>query len=153
MRISVRSSKDFFAGLVFLAFGALFALGSLSYRMGTAARMGPGYFPLLPGGLLSALGLVVLVRGLAFSTGAVERLHLKPVFFVLAPIAAFSLLLKPAGLVVSVMVLVVGSSLGSHDFRLKESIVNAVVLLLMAAGIFVWGLSMQIPLWPGFVGR
>jgi putative tricarboxylic transport membrane protein len=154
MRVTVKSSKDFYAGVVFVAFGALFALGALSYRMGTAARMGPGYFPLVLGGLLTALGLAVLVRGLAFSrSGAMERLRLKPMLFVLVPIAAFALLLNPAGLIVAVAVLVVGSSLGSHDFRLKESIVNTAALLLLTVAIFVWGLGMQIPLWPGFLDR
>jgi Tripartite tricarboxylate transporter TctB family len=154
MRVSVKASRDFFAGVVFVAFGALFALGSLSYRMGTAARMGPGYFPLVLGCLLAALGAAVLFRGLAFSdrSGPVERLHGKPMLFVLAPLAAFALLLKPAGLVVSVAVLVVGSSLGSHDFKLRESIVNTAALLLLTVAIFVWGLGMQIPLWPSFVG-
>ncbi|HEY6002850.1 MAG TPA: tripartite tricarboxylate transporter TctB family protein [Anaeromyxobacter sp.] len=151
----MKSSKDFFAGVVFVAFGALFALGSLSYRMGTAARMGPGYFPLVLGCLLSALGLAILVRGLAFSarSGPIERFRLKPMLFVLVPIAAFTLLLRPAGLVLSVAVLVLGSSRGSHDFRLRESIVNTAALLLLTVAIFVWGLGMQIPLWPGFVGR
>lgn len=155
MRVSLKSSKDFFAGVLFVAFGALFALGSLSYRMGTAARMGPGYFPLVLGCLLTALGLAVLVRGLAFSarSSAVERLHLRPMLFVLAPIAAFALLLKPAGLAVSVVVLVVGSSLGSHDRRLKESLVNTAALFLLTVAIFVWGLGMQIPLWPDLFGR
>jgi Tripartite tricarboxylate transporter TctB family len=155
MRVTVKSTKDFYAGIVFVGFGALFALGSLSYRMGTAARMGPGYFPLVLGCLLTALGLAVLVRGLAFAAGSgqVEPLHLKPMLFVLVPIAAFALLLKPGGLVLAVAVLVVGSSLGSHDFRLKESIVNTAALLLLTVAIFVWGLGMQIPLWPGFVGR
>ncbi len=154
MRISVKSQKDVLAGAVFLAFGALFAAGSFSYRMGSSARMGPGYFPLLLGCLLCALGLVILVRGIAFSSGdgAVERLHLRPMLFVLVPIAAFSLLLRPAGLVVSVVVLVVGSAMGSRDFRPKESIVNAAVLILATVAIFAWGLGMQLPLWPAFVG-
>ncbi len=116
--------------------------------------MGPGYFPFVLGCLLSALGLAVLLRGLTVTSGdAVERLHLKPMLFVLLPIAAFALLLESGGLVVAVAVLVVGSSLGSHDFRLKESIVNTAALLLMTVAIFVWGLHMQIPIWPVFLAR
>lgn len=155
MRVSVKSQKDLLAGVVFVAFGVLFALGSLSYRMGTAARMGPGYFPLLLGCLLAALGVTVLLRGLAFSAdgGKVERLHLRPMFFVLGPIAAFALLLEHAGLVVSAVTLVLGSSLGSRELRLKEALLATAALVLLTVVIFVWGLKLQIPLWPAFLDR
>jgi hypothetical protein len=65
MRISVTNQKDFFAGLMFVAFGAAFALGARAYRIGEAARMGPGYFPLVLGCLLAALGSVLLAGSVA----------------------------------------------------------------------------------------
>lgn len=58
--MKIKSQKDFFAGLMFLAVGALFAIGATNYNVGNAARMGPGYFPLLLGILLAVLGAGII---------------------------------------------------------------------------------------------
>ena len=59
--VLIKSQKDFYSGLMFAVVGAAFALGSTNYSIGTAARMGPGYFPLVLGILLALLGV-----GIAF---------------------------------------------------------------------------------------
>ena len=51
----IKSQKDFFSGLMFTAAGVAFAVGAQTYTVGTAARMGPGYFPFYIG-LLLVLG-------------------------------------------------------------------------------------------------
>jgi hypothetical protein len=151
----MKNQKDFFAGLIFVAFGAIFALGATAYRMGEAARMGPGYFPFLLGCLLAALGLALLAGSLFVRAkdGAVERLHLRPVVLVLGPIAAFALLLRPAGVVVAIVALIMISSRASDEYRPKEAILNTVVLIAASLAIFVWGLNLQFPIWPKFIGR
>lgn len=58
----IRNGKDFWAGLMFAGFGLAFMLISYSYRMGSVARMGPGYFPAVLGGLLALLGAIVCIR-------------------------------------------------------------------------------------------
>ncbi len=155
MRISVKNQKDFFAGLIFVLFGAIFALGATAYRRGEAARMGPGYFPFVLGCLLAALGSLVLAGSVAFhaENGAVERLHLRPMLLVLGPIAAFALLLRPAGVVVALIALIMISSRASDEYRLKEAILNTFVLIAASLAIFVWGLHLQFPIWPKFIGR
>ena len=60
-----RALKDILAGGVFIALGLAFGIGSLSYDIGTPLRMGPGYVPLVLGGLLAALGAAIVVE--AFS--------------------------------------------------------------------------------------
>lgn len=60
--MKIRNQKDFWAGLMFLAFGLAFALVALNYQMGTAVRMGPAYFPTVLGGLMAVLGLIVFLR-------------------------------------------------------------------------------------------
>jgi hypothetical protein len=73
--MQIRNSKDFWAGLMFLAFGIFFAVyGAIHYQMGTAVRMGPAYFPTLLGGLLTILGGIVLAGSLAMGEG--EKLKL-----------------------------------------------------------------------------
>lgn len=60
--MQVRNGKDFWAGLMYVAIGALFMIVARNYAMGSALRMGPAYFPTWLGGLLVVLGLVVFVR-------------------------------------------------------------------------------------------
>jgi len=62
--MKIRNQKDFWAGLMFLAFGLGFAILALNYQMGTAVRMGPAYFPTVLGGLMALLGAIVLLRSL-----------------------------------------------------------------------------------------
>jgi hypothetical protein len=64
----------------------------------------------------------------------------------------FGLLLTTAGLVVSVVALVIGSSLASHEFTWRATLLNTVVLVGFALIVFVYGLGLQFPVWPAFVG-
>ena len=67
--MKIRNQKDFWAGVMFLAFGLAFAIVARNYQMGTAVRMGPAYFPAVLGGLMAVLGLIVLLRSF------VSRVH------------------------------------------------------------------------------
>ena len=155
MRIRVKNQKDWFAGLIFVAFGVVFAWGATAYRMGVKSKMGPGYFPFVLGCLLAFLGLVLVVRSLAVAAeaAAVERIQFKPMTLVLGAIAAFALLLNAAGLAVALLALVVISSLAGEDFDAKESAAVAAVLIVASWLLFVRGLGLQFPMWPAFFGR
>jgi Tripartite tricarboxylate transporter TctB family len=59
--MKIKSPKDFWAGLMFIASGLFFAIWAKEfYQMGTAVRMGPAYFPFVLGGLLAVLGAAIL---------------------------------------------------------------------------------------------
>jgi hypothetical protein len=148
-----KHQKDFWSGVMFLVTGLAFASLSQQYEMGTAQRMGPGYFPTVLGGLLAVLGLVIAIRGFASGApdGNVERFHFGPLTVVLGAVALFGLLLRPAGLVVSLLVLIGVSAYASHEFRIREVIPLAAALLLLVLAVFIWGLGLVIPIWPAFV--
>src|SRR5919112_6830204 len=95
--------KDFAAGLLYMAVGTAFAVASWGYRMGTASRMGPGYFPFWLGILMAAIGALVLFGALRAHAEpeTVERWALKPLLVIVASVVVFGLLLTTAGLVVS----------------------------------------------------
>lgn len=151
----VRHQKDFWSGVMFLVIGLAFAGLAQRYDLGTAQRMGPGYFPTVLGGLLAVLGLVIAIRALrrAERGSDVERFHFGPLAVVLGAVALFALLLRPAGLVAALLVLVGVSAYASHEFRLREVIPLAAFLVGLVLAVFVWGLGMVVPVWPAFIGR
>jgi hypothetical protein len=115
--------------------------------------MGPGYFPFVLGGLLIALGLAVSVTGLSWQRGPSEKLAVrgKPVILVLSSILLFGWLLRPLGLLLCTLLLVIVSSMASEEFRLREAVLNGLVLLAIVLIVFVYGLGFQIPVWPSFL--
>jgi len=152
--VKIKNFKDFYAGLMFTLFGTAFLWGATRYSMGAAAKMGPGYFPLILGGLLTVLGLIIFIRSLVFESADGDvglSVILKPAILVFGSIAAFALLLRPAGLVVAIFEIILVSSWASHEVRFRESVISAVVLCIVSLAIFVYGLNLQIPVWPAFI--
>jgi hypothetical protein len=140
-------SKDFYAGLIFIGFGVIALAIGRDYTMGTAVRMGPGYFPALLGWLLCLMGAVISARGLVAAEDPVVRGALKP-FLVIVAIVAFAAALQPLGLVVAIVLLIVISALAGHEFHWGETVVLAAVLVAMSLVVFVWGLGLQFKVWP-----
>jgi hypothetical protein len=149
---AIRNQKDFAAGLLYVGAGIAFAVGATSYKLGSADRMGPGYFPFWLGLLLAAIGLVVLVGSLRSGTPErLPRLDFKTLAWVLGSVALFGILLSPLGMVLSLVILVLVASMASHEFGWKGATLNALVLLAICMGAFVYGLGLQLPLWPGIL--
>jgi len=151
--MQIKDAKDFWSGVMFAAFGLAFVVFARQYDMGTAARMGPAYFPTLLGGLLLLLGLVIAIRGLTAKTsdGKVDRFHFKPLLLVLGAVVAFGLLLRPAGLVGALAALVIISSLGSDEFRLRDVLLLTIGLAVLVLIVFIYGLGMTVPVLPSFL--
>lgn len=153
--MKIRNQQDFWSGVMFVAFGLFFVGFAQEYDMGTAARMGPAFFPTMLGGLLLLLGFFIGIKGLRARTeaGHIEPFQFRPLAFVLGSVIAFGLLLRPAGLVVSLFVLVFVSSLGSHEFRLRDVLLLAIGMALLVLAVFIWALGMTIPVWPAFMSN
>lgn len=149
----IKSEKEFWSGVMFIVFGAAFAGLAQSYDMGTAQRMGPAFFPTILGGLLAVLGVVIAMQGLAAETldGKLEKFHLGPIAWVLGAVIAFGLLLRPAGLVVALVALIGISSLGSHEFKARDTVLLAIGLCLLVLAVFIYGLGLTIPVLPVFM--
>ncbi|WP_125026370.1 tripartite tricarboxylate transporter TctB family protein [Ralstonia solanacearum] len=139
----IRSHQDFASGILFIITGATFAILARGYRMGTASNMGPGYFPFWLGVVL------VLLEGVA---DRIPRWDIKTLLWILGSVVLFGLLLQPLGLVLSLVVLVLVSSMASHAFTWKGAIGTAIVMVLLSLAAFVYGLKLQFPVWPAFIG-
>lgn len=150
--MEIKSPKDFWAGLMFIAFGLFFMLWALThYQMGTAVRMGPAYFPAVLGGLMAFLGLMVLLTSLAMRGPRVPTFHFRPLALITVASIAYGYLLKPLGLVLATAVLVYVSAFGGHEFKWKEVTVLYVVLVVFSILVFVKALSLPFPVCPDFM--
>jgi hypothetical protein len=150
--MKIKSPKDFWAGVMFIGFGGFAVAWSLThYQMGTAVRMGPGYFPTMLGGLLVVLGLAVLLAALALEGPPVPKFHYRPLLMISLGCVAYGYLMKPLGLVLATAALVFISALGGHEFKLKEVSILYVVLVIFSVLVFVKGLTLPFPICPDFI--
>jgi putative tricarboxylic transport membrane protein len=146
--MKITHPKDFFAGLMFFAFGLFGMVAAFEYPLGTAARMGPGYFPRVLGGILMLLGAALAARSFALKGGAVTPFAWKAIGVVLGAVAAFGAIVTHAGLVVATTVLIVISGLASREFNLRESLISSAILSVVAVLLFIVGLGLQFPIFP-----
>ncbi len=162
--MKMKSQKDFFAGLMFTAMGLAFALGARNYTIGEGARMGPGYFPMMLGILLTLIGLFVVFESMVVETEDGEpigKVAWKPLFFIIASNVVFGICLGgipklgvPAlGLIVGIYALVFIASNAGDEHKNKEVIVLATVLAIMSYLAFIVLLKLQFPVWPSFLTR
>ncbi len=142
----IRNPKDFWAGLIYLGIGlGAFHLAQ-DYEMGTAVRMGPGYFPKVLASLLGLIGLIALVRSFLRPGEAIGRLAWRPAFLVLGATVLFGLLVRGAGLALSLFVLVLVSAYASRQFRWRPTLLLALGLTVFSVLVFLKGLGIPLPL-------
>jgi hypothetical protein len=146
--MAIRNPKDFWSGTLFVAIGvATIVIGS-KYTLGTAARMGPGYFPRILGILLIVLGGILALRATRTTGGPMPRFHWRPLCIVLGSVVLFGAIVQHVGVAISTVILIVTASAASHEFRPREALVAGVLLAVLAVGVFVIGLQLQLPIWP-----
>ena len=160
--MNLKNQKDFFSGLLFMAIGVGFAWSASHYTIGNAAKMGPGYFPLLLGALLTVLGGVLVFKALVFETedgGRIGPWAWRPVVFIVLANLVFGVLIggmssvgiPPMGLVLAIFVVTILSAKASSEFRWKEVLVLALVLATGSYLTFVVLLKLQLAIWPAFL--
>jgi putative tricarboxylic transport membrane protein len=149
---AIRNPRDFWAGLIYLVIGLSAFYIAQDYEMGTAVRMGPGYFPRVLSILLALIGLAALVRSFIRPGEAVGRLAWWPALLVLGATAIFGLLVRGAGLVLSLFVLVLISAYASRKFRLPSTVLLAAGLAVFSALVFLKGLGIPLPLLGSWFG-
>ncbi len=151
--MQLRNRQDFWSGVMFIALGLAFSWQATSYQMGTAARMGPGYFPFWLGLVLALLGAIVLLGSLSKKAQEthVDRFDWRIVFLVIGSVVFYAVVLNYLGVYISVFLLVVLSSLASHEFSIKVAVANGIFLVVFSYLAFIKGLGLIFPLWPSFI--
>lgn len=152
--MKIKSEKDFWSGLLFVAVGVGFAWGATVYSFGSSARPGPAYFPFGLGVLTAVLGAFILFKSLTLETRGGDPIGpwpLKQAAFILGAVVLFGFALPRLGMAVSLPLLIGVGSLASGEFHLREVLANAVVLTIGCWLVFIKGLGLTIPLWPAFL--
>lgn len=149
--MKIRSQRDFVSGIVLVVVGAAFAIGATNYDFGSASRPGPGYFPFGLGILLAVLGLVIFYTSLSRECSDGDRIGnipWRPLICIVGALVVFGFALPRLGFLISFPAMIIITSAGSREFAWRDALLNAVFLTALSCGLFVYGLQLNIPLWP-----
>jgi hypothetical protein len=146
MRIS--APKDFWSGVMFVAFAAVALLAARGYSLGSAGHMGPGYFPLLLGCVLGFIGIILVARSLVIDGEKVGRLSVVPLAVVALAVCLFGASIEALGLIVALIMATVVSAAASRETRWLEAGLLALAMAGFALIVFVYGLRLPLPVWP-----
>ena len=152
--MKLKNPKDFWSGIMFALFGLAFAIvvKYYDYPMGTASRMGAGYFPFVLGCVMAVLGFIIIAQSLVTTGTPISKFAWRPLIWVLGAFVIFGLTAKWLGLVIAIILLVMISAYGGHEFKLKESLISSAILAAGSIAVFVYGLKLPFPIWPEFFG-
>jgi hypothetical protein len=149
MRSDWRNNKDFLAGLVFLLIGALAVAVARDYAMGTAMRMGPGYFPTVLGGILCLFGAFLVVRGIVSGAKVAGGWGWKPLALVTLSMLLFGFVITRLGLLPALVAMFFVCAAAGREFRFREVLVLTAVMSAFAVGVFVYALKLPFQLVAG----
>ena len=146
--MKIKSQEDFWAGLMFIGFGILAVVVARHYPMGSALRMGPGYFPTYLGAILIVIGAILTGRAYRVEGEGIGRWGWRPLLWLSAAFAAFGWLIEEAGFVLALLALIIASSLAGRDTRRLELVFLIVVLITGSVALFIYGLELPYRLFP-----
>ena len=160
--MNIKSQKDFFSGLMFMGIGGAFAWGATAYSLGTGARMGPGYFPMLLGVMMTVLGAIITFNSLVIERAGGDKIGkwaYKPLVFIIAANLIFgiclggppSIKLPAMGMIVGIYALTFIASMAEAGWKVKTTFILATTLAVISYVAFVKILKLQFPVWPAFI--
>ncbi|MCG6122255.1 MAG: tripartite tricarboxylate transporter TctB family protein [Microvirga sp.] len=135
---------DLVSGVLIAAIGLFFFLGAQEYRMGTVARMGPGFVPYWLGATAMLLGGMIALGSIG-RPGALPAFSWRPLLAIAAAVVAFALLLPRTGLVPATFVTTIVAMLGNAEARPKTIWITAIVITALCWTVFIALLGLPIP--------
>jgi hypothetical protein len=142
MKLECRNNRDFWAGMMFFGTGAVAIAIARNYQFGSMLRMGPGFFPILLGGILILFGVYIMIKGLRRNekiqgNWSVRALILLPLATIL-----FGLLIERIGFVPALLILGFGSAAAGTEFEWGEVLLLTAFLTVLSVALFIWGLGL-----------
>jgi Tripartite tricarboxylate transporter TctB family len=149
MKITLRNNKDFWAGIMLIAFGAASIVIARDYPFGSTVRMGPGYFPSILGAILVLFGLYIMAAGLRTGEKITVCCSLRALIVLPLSLVAFGMVMIHGGFIPALTLLIFGSAVAGRQFKFFEVLVLTVILTGFSAALFIWGLGLPYPLISG----
>ena len=146
MKVNLRDNRRFLSGLMFLGIGAVAIYIAQDYPVGSALRMGPGYFPIVLGGIIGLFGIYELIIGVLKPDHVKGNWSLRALIILPLSAVIFGILMEHAGFIPALIALVFVSAAASREFKFSEVLISAVVLTIACTGVFIYGLGLPYPL-------
>lgn len=142
-----RARQDVIAGLIFVAFGLGFAGLASAYEIGTPVQMGPGYFPIVLGGILAMLGGVIVAKGFLDREGPpIGAIPWRAIVLIVGAVVIFGFTVRGLGLVPATFIAALMSALASRRTTVVRVALVSVGLTVICVLVFVVALSLRLPL-------
>lgn len=138
--------RDMAAGAMFAAIGLAFLVGALMLDIGTAFKMGPGYFPLVLSGILVLLGILVMVKSLNAAPEAIGAVPWRGLVLILAAPIIFGATVRGFGLVIALPLAIFAAASASRRTSLITGVALVVGLTVFCILVFSYGLGLPLPL-------
>jgi len=148
-----RNAKDFWTGVIYLFVGSGALILSRDYGMGTAVKMGPAYFPTLLSLLLMVIGIISVLRSFLKSGSPIGVVAWKGLVLIVASTLLFGMIVRGAGLLLALPLLVIVSASASARFSWKTSLAEAVGITVFCIVIFLKGLGVPLPILGSWFGN
>ncbi len=148
-----RNPKDFLTGLIYIMVGSGALIISQEYDMGTAVKMGPAYFPTLLSGSLMVIGMISVLRSFFKSGSPIGFIAWKGLVMILASTVLFGMIVRGAGVLIALPVLVILSAAASARFSWKASLAEAVGITVFCIVVFLQGLGVPLPILGSWFGN
>ncbi len=150
MKQELRKNKDFWAGMMLIGIGAAAMFIAREYRLGSASRMGPGFFPTVLSAILIAFGVAIMAAGLRSGEKIQGSLSLRALILLPASLVLFGVLMEVAGFIPALVALVFLSAASGREFAFGEVSLMTALLTVASVALFIWGLGLPYPLIKGF---
>lgn len=141
-----QNPKDFWTGLIYIFFGSSAILIARDYGMGTAIKMGPAYFPTILGGLLVVIGAISVIRSFVVPGAPIGAFVFKGLTLVTVAVLVFGFVVRGAGLVVALPLLIIISAVASSSFRWRSTLIMVAGLTIFCVLVFIKGLGIPLPI-------
>lgn len=149
MKVELKNNKRFLSGIMFLVIGAVAIYIAQDYPMGTALRMGPGYFPIVLGGIIGLFGIYELIIGVLKPDAVKGNWSIRALIILPLSAVIFGILMEKAGFIPALIALIFASASASKEFKFVEVLMSAVVITIASVAVFIYGLGLPYPLFAG----
>lgn len=143
MKTASFDRTDAAAGVLFILFGLFFGIQSLGLELGTAFRMGPGYFPLVLSGVLTGFGVLVLFNAMKSVAGeGMGTFAWRGIAFILTAPVFFGLTVRGLGFVPAIFLTTLIAGMASFKMRLHWALLLAVAVTVFSTLVFSYALGL-----------